>query len=871
MLKSNDNRGHFAIGARRPGLLAGAIALLATVLVATSAGAAVIEEVVVYAQKREQSILDVPLSVSVYSGETLDQAKVRDMGDLIQLSPSVTVTDGNGSVETELTIRGIGTSGNNPSFEQSVGIFIDGVYRGRAGSAVSDYVDLESIEILKGPQGTLFGRNTAAGVLNVRTAKPSYETGGNLEATYGNFDMRQVRASVTGALVEDKLAFSLAGSWHERDGFANNIINGQEPYDRDRWNVRGQLLWDINADASLRMIVDRSEIKEVCCPGTVLVKGDRQAFFDAFFPVETQFPLPSRPIQVPGLANPELVDIGKRLINTPNLAADETEDEGISAELNWDFDATALTVIGSYRNFKNFQSADADFLPTSLIKHRDQFYDQDEATLEIRLDSTGAGALDWTVGTYLYYSDLAYDSPAPIGADFRPLLDALAPGLLAAFELGQLALGADGITPDRIGNFYYGPGTTYSAGANNETESFAFFGQATWHATEALSVSLGLRYSNEQKEADYISDMHNPYAELDGNELLRGALASPIPGVGLALDPAAGAAVNNATMDAFIATPTGAAVTAALQAALIPGFQGLQFFVPFAPFSADYDDDNISGTASVNYNVNDDVSVYARYTRGYKGGGMNLDRAAAGARPGINLGNPDAVQFDPETVDAFEVGIKSVLLDNSLSLNASLFYQTLEDFQFQFFTGTALVIRNAAEVEAKGLELDLTYRPSDRWLISAGIAVQDVSYDTFPDGAANTQARLAGLVNGQVDMAGEDVRNAPNFSSTVLVGFRQPIGDTLEITANLNGVYRSSAFTDVSNDQSGKNNTKQLNLTLGIGSQTGTWVLEAWGKNLSNEKGFTGGIGQPLVGPGFTLLRAVEPPRTYGVTAKYNF
>ena len=137
--------------------------------------AQMLEEVVVYAQKRGQSILDVPVSVSSYSQESLDQAKIRDIGDLIQLSPSITVIDGNSSVETSLSIRGIGTPGNNPSFEQSVGIFIDGVYRGRAGSAVADYVDLEAIEILKGPQGTLFGRNTTAGVLSVRTAKPAYE------------------------------------------------------------------------------------------------------------------------------------------------------------------------------------------------------------------------------------------------------------------------------------------------------------------------------------------------------------------------------------------------------------------------------------------------------------------------------------------------------------------------------------------------------------------------------------------------------------------------------------------------------------------------------------------------------------------------
>ena len=169
-----------------------------------------IEEITVYAQKREQSIMEVPVAVSTYGSEQIEQAQIRDASDLQQLAPSLSVNTSSGSSDTSFTIRGIGTAGNNAGLEQSVGVFIDGIYRGRSGAALTDYVDIVGVEILKGPQGTLFGRNTSAGVVSVRTAQPEYETSGSLEIGVGNDGYRQVKGSVTGGLVEDTLAYRLS-------------------------------------------------------------------------------------------------------------------------------------------------------------------------------------------------------------------------------------------------------------------------------------------------------------------------------------------------------------------------------------------------------------------------------------------------------------------------------------------------------------------------------------------------------------------------------------------------------------------------------------------------------------------------------------
>ena len=580
--------------------------------------------------------------------------------------------------------------------------------------------------------------------------------------------------------------------------------------------------------------------------------------------------LPSSPTTIPGVTDPLLTNIDARLRNSNDNSFDLSEDQGISAELNWDLGETSLTVIGSFRNFVNTQVADADFTQFDLLI-REQTYDQDEFTLEIRLNSNGGETFDWTVGTYLYSSDLEFVSPAFPGDDLRPALGPDIGGLLTLFEVGQVALGGN-VPIDQIGNFYLAPGgLDISADARNKTDSYAFFGQATWHASDDLSLTLGLRYSKEEKDVDHLPRIFNPFAELTRTELARSFVSAAVFGQAPGSDPVA----NGAAVDAFLASPGGMGLLAdpTISGTLDVVQQSLQtFFVPFAPFSAPYEDDNVSGTVSVNYDINDDVSIYARYARGYKGGGLNLDRGAAQAVPGVNVGDPNALVFEPEIVDSFETGIKSRLFDNSVTLNASVYYQELDNLQFQFFSnGTQLIVRNAAEVEATGLEVDLAWAPTDRWLISGGFVWQDITYGKFLDGPANTQARLAGMIDGSTDISGQDVANAPEISVSLLIGYHQSISDSVEFSASLNGVYRSDQFTDVSNDPSGENTLKQLNLVIAIGSIEGSWALEVWGKNLTDETFYRGGLGQAFLGPESTLYFGAEPPRTFGLTAKYNF
>ena len=245
--------------------LAIGLAAAAHTSISTAQTGTELEEITVYAQKRAQSILEVPVSVASYDGDLLDQAQVRDLSDLQQVAPSLVFNSSTGATQSIMTIRGIGTAGQNSGLEQSVGVFIDGVYRGRPGSALSDFVDIEAVEVLRGPQGTLFGRNTSAGVINVRSKKPSYEQGGHVSISAGDFDYQQIKASVTGPLIEDVLAYRLSATWQERDGYIEDDVTGDEYNNKDRSTVRGQLLWDISEETSLRIMADYTETDEVCC------------------------------------------------------------------------------------------------------------------------------------------------------------------------------------------------------------------------------------------------------------------------------------------------------------------------------------------------------------------------------------------------------------------------------------------------------------------------------------------------------------------------------------------------------------------------------------------------------------------------------
>jgi iron complex outermembrane recepter protein len=798
-----------------------------------------LEEIVVYAQKREQSIMEVPVSVSSYDSESLDKAQVRDVADLQQVSPSLSVNSSSGGSESIFAIRGIGTAGNNAGLEQSVGVFIDGVYRGRPGSALSDYMDIEGIEVLKGPQGTIFGRNTSAGVISVRTAAPSYETAVGVDIAAGDDDYLQTKLFATGALIDDVLAYRVAASYQEKDGYIEDVVSGEDYNDKDRHSIRAQLLWDIDDSKSLRLIADYSKSEEKCCGGSSIFQADVPASNVVALGGGA---LPGTSGNVGGVTGTFIDTFDREAILDAGVE-NTMKDYGLSAEFNWEMEETELTVITAYRKFEDEAPNDADGSSIDLLVQNKQ-QDIDEKSIEIRLASTGSKTVDWMAGFYYFDQDIDYKHPLYWGEDSRAYVDNLMTDLAGA-PIISLIEGGLGLTSGSLlaADDYTSTETRYSA------ESLALFGQATWNVDEQLSLTFGLRYSDEKKEGDYSWEGQHPYAELTGVQINTGisnALQAPPPfGPGYSAPVAAGAA-----------------------AALTPYAQQLQIGSPYNDFTSKYDDDNISGTVSVNYLWSDDFSTYARFAQGYKAGGLNMDRTAGGQSGGSPAVNPEGAQFDPEEVEAFEVGFKSRWLDGSLQLNGAFFYQNLEDFQANSFDGIAFVVRNAAEVEGKGFELDYMYQPNENWLFSGGLVLQDIEYSDYKDGSATQVQKNSGAATQ--DLTGAPVVFTSDVNYSGSINYTQPLNSSLDFNANTTYSYRSEYFTAQDNDPISEQDAYWIfNVSMGIAAQDGSWSVDLWSKNVTDEEVYN------IVYDAFlqsnTYNAWINAPRTFGVTGRLRF
>jgi len=788
------------------------------------------DEIIVTATKRPETVFDVPVAVTAVTGKLLDEAKIRDVSDLQNVAPTLTFNQSTGGLQTVFAIRGIGTAGQNTGLEQSVGVIIDGVARGRPGAALGDYVDIEQIEVLRGPQGTIFGKNTSAGVINVRTAKPSFEAKAKAELTIGNFDLRQIRASVSGP-VTDTLAASLSGSFHSRDGYLENLTPDlPDSNDRDRWSLRGQLLWEPSDDISLRIIGDYAEANELCCRPSTLLLGPTAAIIENL----GGNVVPSTEGTI-GVNSGGIADIGDREFfgNASQETIDPFEDAGISAELEWDLGKVAATAIGSYRIFESLPFVDGDQTDLDLFRALTTGQDIDETSLELRFASDNDSDIDWLIGGYYFDQHIDAQSSLGFGPDTRAYLDALLPipGLINI--IGALS-GND-------------PSTFFPEIASEEfipydSESVAVFGNVTWHATDKLDLTAGFRYTDESKSADYNITSTDPFS----------------------------------TIDLLTISP-----------ALAPLGGLLQLAIPVDPFSVDFDDDDFSIELSASYELADNFNLYGRFAQGYKSGGLNLTRSGPNTGPAASDRTQDfeallaedpnltpleslqnAVTFQPEEVDAFELGFKSRWFDNRLKLDATIYTQSLENFQANSFNGTVFTIRNAGEVRSRGIELDYNAKLSDHWILNGAATFQDVEYRDFV-GAAATASQIAMGQTSQ-DLTGE----TPNFVSDVVltgsVNYARPISENYSVTSRLGYRFRTDYTTGQDNDTPTiQDDFITLDGSIGLLKTDGPWAIDLWVKNLTDEDVINIAFDTPLQSGSFGAF--LEAPRTYGATLRLNW
>jgi len=778
-------------------------------------------EIVVTATRRETRLQDVPIAVTPVTAEIIENSGIRDLQDLTSVAPGLVFT--NAAAETSATarLRGIGTEGSNPGLESAVGIFVDGVYRARNGVALTDIGEISQIEVLRGPQGTLFGRNTSAGLITVRTAGPDLSSfGGSAEVTAGDYSELRLGGAVYGPIVEDQLGFRLFASTGSRDGFIDTIgPTGarRDVNDRNVWTVRGQLLWEPNPDVSLRLIADYSERDEECCAARIynaaLLNGTPFLGSGA----AATFPAPVTGIinALGGYGPGGLAALGNGSISDrtgfANRRYDQIiEDQGVSGELNWQLGDMTFTAITAFRDWNVLQSQDADFTAAD-IWFRDSAtgdgFGFEIFTQEFRLAGVN-GPLDWLVGVYYADETLTRVDNLTLGALYREFFQAQLTPTLGGALAGSLTTGL---------NAAEGAGQRDRYEQTNE--SLAFFTHNIFEVTDRFEVTLGLRYTQEEK-------------------VFNGRYNTPFSG--------------NALRASTLTTLTGLGVPAATAGSVATTLYGL----PWLNSSLDgpalvrtREENEWSGIISGRYAFSDDVSAYVSYSQGYKAGGFNLDRD-------FDL-DPS---FAAETVDAYEAGLKTRLLDGALILNTAIYYQEFANFQLNTFTGIQFIVASIPEVVTQGAEIDALWRtPIEGLSFQGGVAYTEAEYGAFAPGPGISNR----LPNARLT-------NSPLWTATGAWTYERPVGDNLTGLVYVDSRYMSNIVSG-SDLAPGKRQPEYflVNARIGLSTNDERWGVELWARNLLDEEYTVINFDQPLQTG--SLAAFLGDPRTYGVTLRTRF
>lgn len=769
-----------------------------------------VDEIVVTAQKREQNLQDVPVVVTALPQRLLQDNGVHDIKDLQVLTPGLNVTSTSNETNTTVRIRGVGTVGDNPGLESSVSVVIDGVYRPRNGVAFNDLGELSRVEVLKGPQGTLFGKNTSAGVVSVITEEPKFTFGMNGELTFGNYGQKGAAVSVTGPIVQDVLAGRIFFAKRERDGFYD-IKTGEGPrtttedMDQNYWTGRGQLLFTPTGDLSVRVIADYTKRDEHCCVGVQIVDGPTAPIIDALATDE-------------GLANPprpfDRVSYANR--DTPQ----EITDKGLSAEVNWTtpwFGGAKLTSVTAARDWTTNNGQDADFTTADIWYRTPDWKNQfKQFSQELRLAGS-TDRVDWLVGAFYAKEKLNADVPLLFGADYETYL-----GLLLS----------QGAAPTFISTLTGLPyGTSYTAGSGiNDTyrqtsDSLALFTNNTVKITDRFNVTVGLRYTDESK------DLTANYRNLAGNNGCAAAMGRTTE-IGGIVGPAA--------------VPTILGYTCLTWEN--PRFNGLNT-------SQSRSDKEWTGTVKAAYNVTDNVMTYLSYARGYKGGGFNLDREVDAA-----LVPDHDTSFDAEFVDSWELGAKTTWLGRTLLLNGAIFHQKFKGFQLNTFTGTNYIVTSIPEVTSVGVDTDILWFTPVRGLtLQGGVTYAETEYGNFAP-TAGVSPRLPGA----------RLSFAPLWSASLATSYERDLTDSLKLNASLSGKYSSEYNTgsDLAPEKAQEGFTT-VNARIGVGAQDDRWRVELWGQNIFDKDYYQVGYDAPLQTGSYDAF--LGQPRTYGVTLRTHF
>lgn len=723
---------------------------------------AVLEEIIVTAQRREESLQSVPISVTAVTDDFMVKNDVRSLEDLNGTVPGFYATNSVGYAAAPLTIRGIGGANGGGNFfnDEPVAVYVNDVYISRLSFSTADLVDVDSIQVLRGPQGTLYGRNSTAGALLLSTARPTEDFEAHIKAGIAEHDEIRVSGAVSGGL-SDSIQARMAVAYSDRDGWANNTSNGSKLASSEDQTVRLSLRYTASDVFEANVILEAQERESA--PATIAVANV----------------VPRTP-STPFVRRPDLdalIDNSQFALNDPNN--NESETTSATLLLDWYLGALTLDSVTSARIYELDGFQDSDGTQFTLFSNNGGI-ESEQFSQELRLASNGDGPLSWLIGVHY----LAEESEMIFA----------------------------------INNFQglFGAGTNANFNAAQDTDAWAVFADVTWQITDQASLLLGARYSDETKDFN-----NSLFVQTVGN-----SIPLPIP---FGPFPAGGT------------IPAGVIITPTTTVNLSDDFSD---FTPRIVF---------------NYQFSDSILGYVSYSESFKSGGFN----SFGLAPA----------FENEEIEAFEVGLKSDLLNGSFRFNVAAFSYDYTNLQVRLPVPTGGVsIQNAGTADVQGAELELGWAISDRLTLSANATFLDAELKEFLTQEIPEDLQFligAPIPLNSVNAAGNDLTRAPELQYFISMDYQFPVTENLSGNVNLNYRHQDAVFfleTNQSRNTFKSDDTDELSVRVTLAPNNNRWELGVFAQNLTNERTIT-----QVTALGGHPNAAISEPRKLGVDLRVNF
>ncbi|WIO73312.1 TonB-dependent receptor [Porticoccaceae bacterium LTM1] len=751
-----------------------------------------LEEIITVAQKRPQSLRDVPISVSNVSGEKLDNAQINDLETLTTYIPNFSMNQT--GIGSTLTVRGI-SSGINPGFEQSVGQYVDGIYYGRAQLSRIPFLDLSQIEVLRGPQGTLFGKNSIAGAVSLNTARPTSEFEGSITALYEPGDDEQDLRLVLSGPLSDSVRGRLAVLDRSMEGYVENTTLGRDEKQEDERVIRGSIEWDISENWLLFAKAERTEFD---------VDGRNIEMFNSVaLPGGPDYLTVLNTIQ--GVLGRDPVDGNLDRVRDSNGDNSRDTVDNLTVELKYQLGEHTLSWISGLVEYDHTELCDCDFTGAKIFI-ADGSEDFEQVSHELRLTSPVGGVFDYVGGLFYQSSEL----------DFMDRLLVPTDSILVATPASALV----GLSSERI--------------FTQDSDLWAAYFQGTWHINDDWRLTLGGRFTSEQKDAS----RRQSHFDASGNE--QGAS-----------NPFLNAVISVVNIEAY------------------------------DTIRDSRDENAFTPLVTMQWDVTDDAMLYSTWTKGFKSGGFDVRSNAHPDPAYVALGtSPSLVgtfEFDEEEATNLELGGKFLLLDGSAELNVAAFFTDYKDLQVSQFDGIlGFNVTNAAEASIKGFEVESRWQATNQLSFAGSLSYLDFEYDKFPNSQCYFgQPDLDG--DRLCDVSGERKEYTPEWRWTLVADHRMPIGEQYGLHSSLDLLYVDDYLWNPTLDpRTEQDSYTEVNARISLAPNDGKWELALVGKNLTNQDVVNYGGDAPLAslltsGFGNAYYAFINRDRSVAIQAKYNF